>query len=88
MSHRENYMNSIDNTATMVAKGGVAAGGTAASFSDTLQDATVLHSNIPWSDVAAIMTCIYTLFLICDWLYKKVKVYREWKRTRCLLNKD
>ncbi len=88
MSHREDYMSSIDNTATMMAKGGVAAGGTAASFNDTLQSTTFLHSNITWSDIAAIMTCIYTLFLICDWLYKKFKVYREWKRTKCLSVKE
>jgi len=62
------YMNSIDSTGAMVAKATPAIGGTAWSL-----------SALPLADIAATMTIIYTAFLICDWIWKKIKAYREWK---------
>lgn len=30
-----------------------------------------------WSDVAAVLASIYSLILICDWLYKRWRRYHE-----------
>lgn len=66
MSEKGNtYMSTVDSTAAMAAKVSPAAIGTGFSF-----------SAVPWSEVAAVLTCVYTSFLISDWLWKKFKVYR------------
>ena len=65
------FMNSIDSTGTMVTKATPAIIGTSFSFTD-----------VPWADVAAFLTCLYTLFLISEWLYKKVKALREYRAAK------
>lgn len=67
-SKGDHYMNSIDSTGAMVTKAAPAIGGTAWSL-----------SALPLADIAAMLTIIYTTFLIGDWIWKKVKAYREWK---------
>jgi len=72
MSERgSHYVNSIDSTSVMVVKGAPAVGGTVLSF-----------ANIPWADVAAVLTCIYTGCLLADWIWKKVRAYLAWKKER------
>lgn len=65
------YMNSIDHTGIMVAKATPAIVGTGVSF-----------TSVPWADIAAFLTCLYTTFLIAEWLWKKFKALRAMKKIK------
>jgi len=64
-------MNSIDSTGTMVTKTVPALIGTGFSF-----------TSVPWADVAAFLTCLYTSFLISEWVYKKVLAFRQFRKDK------
>lgn len=36
-------------------------------------------TQLPLADIAALMTILYTGFLIFDWLWKKYKAFQEWR---------
>lgn len=60
------FMSSIDSTGVMVTKAAPAAAGTAWSL-----------AQLPLADIAAALTILYTALLICDWVWKKIRAYRE-----------
>lgn len=65
----DSFMNSIDSTGTMVSKAAPAVVGTSYSL-----------ANLPLADIAAACTILYTCLLIFDWIWKKIKAYREYRR--------
>lgn len=77
-------MSSIDHTPVMVAKLAPAAVGTGVSLSETAQE-VIAFADIPWAEVAAFLTCLYTFFLLCDWFWKKYKAIRSWWQDRELI---
>lgn len=69
--------NSVEATGLSVVKVTPAIGGTVVSLSDPAQNALAPFLYIPWSTIAAILTCIYTSCLLGDWLWKKFKLWRK-----------
>lgn len=65
---RGSFNMSVDSTPTAVIKAAPAVGGVLVSF-----------SQLPWSEFAAFLTCIYVAFQIGDWIWKKYKAFKEWK---------
>lgn len=68
LHERGSFDMSVDSSGAMVAKVTPAIVGTGVSF-----------SSLPWADIAAFLTCIYVLFQIADWVWKKIKAWREWR---------
>lgn len=63
--------NSIEPLGVSILKACPAAAGTTVSFTEAAQHELLPFLDLPWSTVAAILTCIYTSCILYDWIKNK-----------------
>lgn len=73
------FMNSIDSTEKMVAKAAPAISLSAVSVSEDAHTWLDHFAALPWGAISGCAATLYTVCMLGDWVYKKVRAYRMWR---------